>query len=282
MKLLKIERTNSLPVNLIHSLAYGSVLAYIIMAGAWFIGGMRLSLVQCWSLWVVCMTVIFCLFGTFAAYLDIRKHLEIEELAQHRLTKGYDDEYFQRLQEFLGGELDDSRLLTFASMYLEGGRYADCRRQLEELDFAKLSSAEQEEYFNICLYSAVLEGDTELANDIYRKARRYFDRAVMGRRGGYVLHTLAMLCLLNGRYDNAYRLFQSAMQVRDDSLRCECCLGLGRLYLMSSDRASAKDMCYAAADLVETRAQAVRLKELMLQVEKAYGRKDFDDMNTEL
>ena len=33
VKLLKIERTNSLPVNLIHSLAYGSVLAYIIING---------------------------------------------------------------------------------------------------------------------------------------------------------------------------------------------------------------------------------------------------------
>jgi hypothetical protein len=60
------------------------------------------------------------------------------------------------------------------------------------------------------------------------------------------------------------------MQYRDDGLNCECFLGLGQLYLLSRDNESAKDMCYAAADLVETRAQAKRLKTLMLGVEDAF------------
>ncbi len=270
MNLMKIRRANSLPVNLLHSTAYASVLGYIIMAAAWFISGMRLSMIQCWSIWLISLTVLFCILGTISAAIDIRKHLDLERLARHRLTHGYDDEYFNMLSVFLGGELTDSRRLTYASMYLEGERYEDCRRQLREIDFAHLSTAEQEEYFNICLYSAVLEGNVGLANDIYRKARRYFDRAILARRGGFVMHTLGMLCLLNGRQDNAFKLFNSAMQYRDDGLKCECFLGLGQLYLLSRDNESAKDMCYAAADLVETRAQAKRLKTLMMGVEDAF------------
>ena len=274
MRILRINRSNSLVVNLLHSAAYAAVLGYIIMAASWFISGMRLSIVGCWNVWVISLTGMFCILGTVSAFIDISKHLELDELARHRLTKGYDDEYFERLKAFIGGELDDSRLLTFASMYIEAERYSDCREQLEKIDFSRLNSAEQEEYFNICLYSAVLEGNAELANDIYRKAHRYFDRAVMCRRGGHIMHTLGMLCLMNGRLENAYRLFNSAMRLHDDGLRCECCLSLGKVYLLSGDRSAAKDMCYAAADLVETRAQASRLKELMIEVERAYGRQD--------
>ena len=277
MKLMRINRANSLMVNLLHSMSYGAVLGYIIMCAAWLISFMRLTLVQCWNIWVISLTAIFCLLATFSAVIDIRKHTELDRLAEHRLKKGYDDEYFVKLKNFLGDEADESRSLAFASMYLEGGRFEDCRRQLEKINFKSLTSTEQEEYFNISLYSAVLEGNAELANDIYNKARRYFDRAVMGKRGGYILHTLGMLCLLNDRVENAYRLFQSAMRFNDDGLRCECCIGLGKVYLKSGDKGSAKDMCYAAAELVETRSQAVRLKELMLEVEKAYGRTDFDE-----
>lgn len=276
MRLMKLSKANSLIVNLLHSLSYGIVCGYVLMAAIWFFLGMRITLVQCCSVWVICLTVIFCVMATISAVIDIRKHIELNELARHRLTKGYDDEYFERIKKFIGGKLDDRNLLTFASMYLEGGRYEDCRHQLEKINFKRLSSTEQEEYFNVCLYSAVLEGNAELANDIYAKARRYFDRAVMGRRGGFVMHTLGMLCLLNGRVDNAYRLFQSAMRQHDDGLRCECCLGLGKVYLASGDKHSAKDMCYAAAELVESYSQAVRLKELMIEVEEAYRSKSDD------
>lgn len=273
MKFLKLSKSNSMIMNLLHSFSHGVVGGYVLMVLIWFISGMRLTLQQCCSIWIICVTSIFCILATISAILDARKHMELEELARHRLTKGYDDEYFELVRKFIGGELDESDKLTFASMYLEGGRYEDCRRQLEKINFKRLRSTDQEEYFNICLYSAVLEGNAELANDIYAKARRYFDRAVMGRRGGFVMHTLGMLCLLNGKHDNAYRLFHSAMQLRDDGLRCECCLGLGKVYLASGDKSSAKDMCFAAAELVETYAQAVKLRELMIEVEEAYRHK---------
>ena len=277
MKLLKISKVNSLVVNLLHSASYAMVCGYIIMVAAWLIKDMGISLVECLNIWVIAIVVIFCLLGTVSALIDIKKHIELDELAQHRLTKGYDDEYFRKLAEFSKVSNYGSGKLFMASMYLEGGRFADSRALLKEVDFSKLNSKEQDEYFNIYLYSAVLEGDVELANDIYRKARHYFDRAVMGRRSGFILHTLGMLCLLNDRTENAFRLFQSAMRQNDEGLQCECCIGLGKVYLKSGDRASAKDMCFAAAELVETRAQAVRLKELMIEVEEAYGKRHTAD-----
>ena len=277
MKLIKISKVNSLVVNLLHSASYAMVCGYIIMVAVWLINGMGISLMECFNIWVIVMVSLFCLFGTVSAWIDVMKHIELDELAKHRLTKGYDDEYFRKLAEFSHATNSGSGKLFMASMYLEGGRFADCRAMLKELDFAELSSKEQEEYFNICLYSAVLEGNTELANDIYLKARHYFDRAVMGKHSGFILHTLGMLCLLNGRTENAYRLFQSAMRQNDEGLQCECCIGLGKVYLQSGDRASAKDMCFAAAELVETRAQAVRLKELMIEVEEAYGKRHTTD-----
>lgn len=272
MKLMKITRTNSLIVNLFYSFSFSSVAGYILMAAVWFFSGMRLDLVRCSSLWIIFLVTGFIILGTYSAIIDIIKHIRLDELAEHRLTKGYDDEYFEKLRGFIGGELTDSQQLYYASSYLEGRRFADCREQLKKLDFTKLDSTEQEEYFNVCLYSAVLEGNKELANDIYSKARKYFDRAVMGRRCGYVLHTLGLLCYLNGRHENAYKLLESAMHTHDSSLRCECCLGIGRIYLDQGERSLAKDMCYEAAELVETRSQAQHLKELMLDVEKAYGK----------
>lgn len=277
MRLIKINRVNSLLINLLHSASYAMVGGYIFMVAVWLIKDMGLSLVECFDLWIIAMVFIFCMLGTISALIDINKHIELDELAQHRLTKGYDDEYFRRLAEFSRVTDTSSGTLFMASMYLEGGRFEDCRAKLREVDFSKLSGSEQEEYFNICLYSAILEGNRELANDIYRKAQRYFERAVMGKRSGFTLHTLGMLCLMNGRTENAYRLFQSAMRQNDDGLQCECCIGLGKVYLTSGDKGSAKDMCYAAAELVETRAQAQRLKELMMEVEAAYGKRPETD-----
>lgn len=272
MRLMKISRANSLMVNLLHSASYAMVCGYIIMMVIWLIYDMRLSIIQCFDIWILAIISIFVGLGTVSAFIDIMKNVELDELARHRLTMGYDDEYYRKLAEFSRVNDSGSGTIFMASMYLEGGRFEDCRAKLREIDFKELTGSEQDEYFNVCLYSAILEGNRELANDIYRKAQRYFDRAVMGKRSGFILHTLGILCLMNGRTENAFRLFQSAMRQNDDGLQCECCIGLGKVYLISGDKASAKDMCYAAAELVETRAQAVRLKELMIEVEEAYGR----------
>ena len=153
MKLMKITRANSLIVNLFYSLSFSSVMGYILMAAAWFISGMRLDLVQCSGLWIIFLVVLFIILGTICAVIDILKHVQLQKLADHRLTKGYDDEYFEMLRRFIGGELTDSQQLYFASSYLEGERCEDCREQLKKLNFKALDSSEQEEYFNICLYS---------------------------------------------------------------------------------------------------------------------------------
>ena len=101
MELMKIKRGNSLAVNLLHSISYASVIGYIIMSAAWLISGMRISMIQCWSIWIICLTVIFCILGTISAVIDVRKNMELDRLAEHRLKLGYDDEYFNMLNAFI-------------------------------------------------------------------------------------------------------------------------------------------------------------------------------------
>jgi tetratricopeptide (TPR) repeat protein len=111
--------------------------------------------------------------------------------------------------------------------------------------------------------------DIQLANNIYRQAKHYFDRAVMKGRGADIEHTLGVLCLKNGRIKNAVDLFLSAMD-KDKSVACDCEIDLGWCALRSGDKALAKKQCYQAAEKTVSRHHAERLKELMLAVEKAY------------
>ncbi|MBQ8108133.1 MAG: hypothetical protein IJ129_05240 [Ruminococcus sp.] len=272
MKLRVISKYNSLVKNILLSFASSVVGAYMIMCGVWLITGMRYDALKCVYVYIYAFWGMLCAFVGASVIFTVKRKQELEEVTKHYEEHGSDDEYFTLLKKYLGEPLSNSKLLLYASCHLEGGRYAEGRRVLKQIDFAKLSADDQEEYFNICLYSAVLEKNKELANDIYFKARHYFDRAVMYGKNRYILHTLGMLCLLNGNLENAYTLFMSAMKERNVSLRCECDIGLGHCFLQSGDLASAKEMCYTAAEQAVTRSQAIRLKELMIAVEDAYRR----------
>ena len=157
MKLLKISKVNSLVVNLLHSASYAMVCGYIIMVAAWLIKDMGISLVECFNIWVIAIVVIFCLLGTVSALIDIKKHIELDELAQHRLTKGYDDEYFRKLAEFSKVSNYGSGKLFMASMYLEGGRFADSRSLLKEVDFSKFRAECENISKEIAKYKSIEE-----------------------------------------------------------------------------------------------------------------------------
>lgn len=274
MKLHTISRRRPLTINIIMSLASAVVGAYTIMCGYWLCTGMRFGLRKCMTVWLWSYLVIFILLVILSLYYSFDRRRRIVEMAEHSRVYGCDEEYFRMLKSYLGDELDESQTLVFASCCLESGQYKDCRKALEKVDFKDLTGSEQDEYFNICLYSAILDNEVELANDIYRKARHYFDRAVLNKHNGCILHTLGMLCYVNGRLENAYKLFRSALRNGDDSLRCECSIGIGLVYLASGDKEGAKEMCYVAAELAETRSHALRLKELMMKVENAYRAKE--------
>ena len=274
MKLLSISRRKTLTVNIVMSLASAVVGAYMIMCAYWLVTGMRYGLKNCMSIWLYSYIILFVLMVILSVYFCIDRRKRILDMAQHSRIHGCDEKYFEMLRDYLGDGPDESQSLVYASCCLESGQYSDCRKALQKVDFKSLTGSEQNEYFNICLYSAILDNEIELANDIYRKARHYFDRAVMNRHNGCILHTLGMLCYVNGRLENAYRLFKSALRTGDDSLRCECSIGIGLVYLASGDKEGAKEMCYVAAELAQTRSHALRLRELMMMVENAYRAKE--------
>lgn len=274
MKLLSISRRRTLTVNIIMSLATSVVVAYVIMCVYWLCTGMRYGLRSCMNIWLWSYLVIFILLVILSLYFCFDRRRRINDMAEHSRVYGCDEEYFRMLNDYLGDELDETQTLVYASCCLESGQYKDCRKALEKVDFKSLSGIEQDEYFNICLYSAILDNEVELANDIYQKARHYFDRAVMSKHNGFILHTLGMLCYINGRLENAYKLFRSAMKNADDALLCECSIGVGLVYLASGDKEGAKEMCFVAAELAQTRSHALRLKELMIKVENAYRAKE--------
>lgn len=270
MKLHVISKYNSLAKNLLLSLASSVVGAYGLMCLVWVVTGLKYNALTCVKIYLVCDLLLLAgLFAVSCAFSYQRKK-ELDRITDRYAQFGSDDEYFRMLKAYMGEPLSDSKLLLYASCHLEGGRYADSRKVLENIDFSKLDADEQEEYFNICLYSAILENNKELANDIYFKARHYFDRAVMAGKNRYILHTLGMFCLMNGKLENAYTLFMSAMRERNVSLKCECDIGLGHCYLASGDKESAKEMCYTAAEQAVTRSQAMRIRELMILVEEEY------------
>lgn len=270
MKLLAISRRRPLTINIIMSVASAVAGAYMFMCAYWLCTGMRYGLKDCMNVWLKSYLVLFVALTVMSVVFFFDRKKRLGDLAHRLKFYGCDDEYMRMLNDYMGEEIDASQSLIFASCCLECGQYADCRKALEKINFKRLSSSEQDEYFNIYLFSAILDGDAELANDIYRKARHYFDRAVQSRRNGFVLHTLGMLCYINGRLENAYRLFNSAMRENSDSLRCECCIGMGLVFLASGDKEGAKEMCFAAAELAQTRSHALRLRELMIKVENAY------------
>lgn len=275
-KRIMISKNRSFFVNTLISAADSAVTAYVMMFFIWLFSGMNMGLPACAKAWAVSYILIFGAMVIISYGLQKLKWHDLDLITDHAIDKGFDDEYFAMLKDYMCGdasELKPSQQLVFASCYLEGGRYADCRTQLEKVDFKSLTPAEQEEYFNTCLYSAVLENNIDLANDIYNKSRHYFDRAIVKKRGSYVLHTLGMLCYINGRLENAYKLFETAGKGRSDGLKCECSIGKGLVYLASGDKEGAKEMCFAAAGLAETYMQACRLKDLMMKVEKAYRAK---------
>ncbi|MBR1382214.1 MAG: hypothetical protein IJ555_00135, partial [Ruminococcus sp.] len=175
---MKLSKRRNVILNILVSLADSLVISYVLMFLTWLVRGMRVGLEGCVRIWAVYYILCAGIMIIISFGLAALRRGELRDITDRMFDKGCDDEYFRLLKEYMGGELLPSQQLVFASCYLEAGRMEDCRRELEKVDFAALSAPEQEEYFNVCLYSAVLEENVELANEIYRKAKHYLDRAV--------------------------------------------------------------------------------------------------------
>lgn len=271
LRLMMLSKYNSLARNLSLGLASAMVGAYGIMSVFWLVTGMRFNAFFCCRVYLWAYAVLTAVMTVISFSIAFRRQEEFDRIIEHGSQKGYDDEYFRMLEEHMGGLDSDRKIMLYASCLIEGGRYAESREIVRRVDFGSLSAGEQNEYFNICLYSALMEGKLELANEIYAKARAYFDRATLKRGNGNIVHTLGELCFANGRYENAQRLFETARREKNAVLRCECDIGICKCRLAQGDIRGAKDLCFAVAEEASTRHQAQRLRELMKEVEKDFG-----------
>lgn len=248
------------------------VLGYIGMCAFWLVTGMKYSINPCLDVYLYGF-LIFLTFLIFRAVLVtiVRKKKE-EELNIYIAENGINDDAYKKIQSFLGIKNDSvgSENLKLAAVCSEHGDFEKCRKTLEKTDFENLEAFEQDEYFNILLYGALLDENIMLANDIYRKSKLYFDRSLLKGRNGNVLHTIGLLCYKNGAYNQAESIFFKARLEKDKSLRCECDLCLGKLYLDTGRKEFAKRVCYNTADEICTQKQAERLRQLMIDVEDAY------------
>lgn len=272
LKLLFISRHNSFARNLFYSLASSMVGGYEFMCLFWIVTGFRYDVRICVKVMAAACAVLFTLMGAAIIVIETRKQRSLRAISDRCREHGYDDEYYFLVRKYMGEPFDDIKRLAYGSCLLEGGRCEECRELLREIDFKSLCAKDQEDYFNLFLYSAVLEDNDELAREIYRSCCHYLYRAAKRRHSGYVLHTLGMYFLQTGSLAESFRLLTIANAEDDDSLSCECEIGLGYVYLKSGDLVSAKEMCYTAAENAANRSQAERLKKLMISVEEAYRR----------
>ncbi len=271
MELMLISKHNSLVRNLLSSMADSFVGGYGIMCLCWIVTGMKYNALVCCKIYLIAYFLLLAVLVTCSVVISVQQKNKVDDINRHLSQFGYDDEYYRLLENYIGEPDTPAKMMIYASCLIEGGRYAQSRRAVEKIDFSSLPAKEQDEYFNICLYSAVMEGNKTLANEIYSKGRLYFERAVTRRRCGGVQHTLGMLCLLNGNYENAEELFLAAFDRKDPAICCECCLSLGQCFIETGKKDDAKQMCYDAAKNTQTYSQACRLKQLMMKVEAAYS-----------
>lgn len=249
-----------------HSVVWG----YGVMSAVWLATGLKHTAVYCLKIFTAAALLLFSAAVIYSIVLCVMRRSELNSLIE-KMTECKSiqerQEFMDRLAYYMDGNSDYCRYV-YASCCLESGRYAECREMISQTDISKLDCREQEECFNLCLYSALLEEKNALASEIYASSKHYFDRATMRRGCGSILHTLGLLCLAEGIYDNAEALFKKAEKERKRSLKCECALGLAEVSLKRGDWQSAREYCKSAAENTETFPQADRLKKAMQATER--------------
>lgn len=267
--------TNSWGKNFLRSIYHSIIIGYALTALLWIILKFSGSETDFFKLYAAMFLIIFGVHIIFITAVDIRREGYFERLANREEEYGEDEEYFEIMRKYMGGCRKDEEKIVLASMCADSQCYEKSRRIIEEVEFSKLTPMYREEYFNLLLYIALNLDDMELANEIYHKAGYYFERAARRRSGADIVHTLGLFYLKNSQLQKAEECFKNAMRWDNESLVCECEIGLGWCELARGNKQTAKKQCYIAADFAKGKAQVRRLRQLMSAVEKAYDESGF-------
>lgn len=247
--------------------------SFFIMCVFWIITGFRFNAKICLRVDMAAFIILCMSYICYCLIFSIRQRARLEKLSEHAFNYGYDDEYYNMAMDILkkenGEQVTDSSRLILAAAYAEGMRAEKCRAVLKEIDFIKLSNSEQEQYFNIMLYNALLDKDLPLAEEIYRRASFYFDRAIFSRKSGDIIHTIGTLKYAQGKFPEAEKYFLDAKRFHGKRLKCECDLSLAQCCIQAGKTEEARKYMLKAAKNIGDRKQAAMLQTLINKTEKA-------------
>ena len=248
------------------------VAGYLTMCIYWLITGLRYGALQCLDIMFVSFGVYIVISFVLHYIFSYKRNAELRRLKNHLWTYGYDDAYFNLLENFVSENisLSDHGKLILSSAYAEGKRFEKCMDMISTVSFDNLPLNQQNEYFNVLLLNAINNGKISLANNIYSKAHFYFSRAMITKNNENIIHTMGMLSYVNGNYSQAIKLFKMARKGKGKSLKCECDLWLGFALLKIGKLSDAKKRVYKAAEETCTKQQIILLKKLMQETESAF------------
>ena len=225
------------------------VFSFFSMCVIWIVTGFRFDIAVCLKIFFCIFIALSVVFFGYYSFFDYKTDCEASELAEYYEKNGFDDFCFEQLEKLIakidGGKPDGENRLFLASVCAKNKKHDKCREILDETDFEELDDRMQNEFFNIHLYNALLEGDISLAEEIYRRASFYFDRAMMRkniRKSPEIAHTIGTLEFSRGNFEKADELFLKARYYGKKELRCECDLSLAWSKLNQGDFFQA-DVC---------------------------------------
>jgi hypothetical protein len=165
--------------------------------------------------------------------------------------------------------------LVMSELLMDGGHCAEAFDMLEKTDYEKLSCKQRQIYFNTYLYGAVICGDSDAADRIYRSGRSYLVSVTSHSIAPSVKHTLGCYEFMCGNLNRAEELFvQSLGSAKSCDVACEDYLGLCACYLETGRFSQAKSAVETAAEYAVNKPLKQKLERAMRLVET-----EFDKLN---
>lgn len=247
------------------------IMSYISMCVYWIATGCRYGVTVCSRVFVSTLPYTMILSGLIVIIVSVRSLRRIsrfrramENCKENNADKNSLDELEQAIQ---GLEKNDSvRELLRASALLSCGLYEECCETLRRIDLRELSSADEEEYFNMLIYCRLMQGERKLAVRLYLECGHYFNRALLRNGTSHIRHTVGMIYYTVGEYDKALKLFEESKKQADESLICECDLWEGLCWVRLGNAESACDCAVRASENISDSGQEQSLKHLVRAV----------------
>ena len=229
------------------------VMSCIFVCIYWIATGCRYGVTVCSGVFVKTLPYTMILSGLVVILVSVaavRRISLFRRAMENCRENGADEDNLRELDRALKRleKNKEVQKLLRASALLGCGLYDECCETLRHIDLSGLTSADEEEYFNMLIYCRLMQGERELAVKLYLECGHYFKRALSRRTGtSHIRHTVGMIYYTVGEYGKALKLFEESKQNADDNLLCECDLWEGLCYLRLGRAEDARDAAVRAS-----------------------------------